>query len=104
MAKTLRNLKIQRDRRHVVATLNMIFPGYMDGEELYRTVLDMNPEYTRSFLAKDLHYLRDKGYLTHRRRDGTDEPGITIRECQFKLTADGTDVANKFVDDPALDI
>lgn len=104
MAKTLRNLQIKRDRRHIVTVLNMIFPGFMDGEELYRTVLDMNPDYTRGFLAKDIHYLRDKGYVIYRRADGTETLSITVRDCQFKLTANGTDVANRIVDDPALDI
>ncbi|MCB9852778.1 MAG: hypothetical protein H6819_06755 [Phycisphaerales bacterium] len=104
MAKTERNLQIKRDRRHIVTVLNMIFPGYMDGEELYRTVLDMNPAYTRLYLTKDMHYLRDKGYVTYRRADGTDALSITVKDCQFKLTANGTDVANQIVDDPALDI
>lgn len=104
MAKTERNLQIKRDRRHVAQILNMIYPGHMDGEEIYRTMLDMNPSYTRNALVKDMNYLREKGYIGFRRADGTDAHSISVKDCQFRLTAAGTDVANQIVDDPAMDI
>lgn len=104
MAKTIGNSRIRRDRRTILAALNMCFPGSLDGEELFAVVLDGNPEYARTFLVRDLVYLRDKGYLGVKRIDGTVVRAIEIRACKFALTAAGTDVANQLVDDPTLEV
>lgn len=96
--------QIKRDRRALIALLAMVYPGSMAGEELFRHLLNENPEYSRRFLTKDLYYLQEKGYLTFIGRGGVAVQRITIADCAFRLTAAGTDVANEIARDPALEI
>lgn len=104
MAKTERNSRIKRDRRAIIAALRMIYPGSMEGEELFRIVLDANPEYTRVFLVRDCTYLNEKDYVKFRGNAGIDVMRISVQHCQFSLTAKGTDVADQLIEDPTLDI
>ncbi len=104
MAKTLRNSQIRRDRRGIMALLRMCYPGSMEGEEVYTTIVDSNPTYERSYLVKDMNYLHEKGYVSFRGNAGIDVMRISVQDCSFKLTAKGTEVADQIVDDPALDI
>lgn len=104
MAKTARNAQIKRDRRAILATLQMIYPRWMSGEELFRVILDANPEYGRTLLVRDANYLNEKGYLSFKGDSGIDVHSISVKHCLFKLTANGTDVANKLVDDPTLEV
>lgn len=104
MAKTPENTQIKRDRRHIIGVLNMCYPGHMDGEELYCAILDMNPSYTRVYLVKDLNYLYEEKYLTYRGADGCDRRTISVKDCQFKLTSKGTNIANRLIDDPAISL
>lgn len=105
MAKTPRNSQIKRDRRNILATLKTIWPGAMDGEELFLILLDANPAYERGLLAKDLHYLELKGYLQCKGAHGVDAVGLRVtRDHLYSLTVRGTEVADQIVDDPALEI
>jgi hypothetical protein len=104
MAKTEANSQIKRDRRTVLATLRMIYPRWMDGEELYLIVLNCNPEYDRRLLVKDLSYLNEKDYVAWKGADNLDAKTISVKACIFRLTAAGTDIANGLVDDPTLEV
>lgn len=104
MAKTERNTQIKRDRRGVIAALRLIYPRWMEGEELYRIILDANPEYSRTFLVRDMNYLNEKNYVAFKGNAGIDVMSISVQHCQFKLTATGCDVADRLVDDATLDI
>lgn len=99
-----RGLQIKRDRRSIMALLNMNYPRYMAGEEVFRIVLDGNPEYDRRWLVKDMTYLHERGYVEFKGLAGIAARTISVQHCQFKLTACGTDVANQIVEDPTLDI
>lgn len=104
MNPALRASQIKRDRRTVMHTLRMIYPGWMEGEELFRIVLGANPEYDRRWLVKDASYLNEKGYVAFKGSHGIDAMSISVRDCMFKLTAAGTDVADTIVKDPTLEI
>lgn len=104
MAKTDRNSMMRRDRRCILRTLDMVFPGSMPLEELFLIVLDSNPVYTRVFLTRDVFYLREKGYLAVSRIDGGTLTNVSVQSCKAVLTAAGSDVANQLVDDPTLDV
>jgi hypothetical protein len=104
VAKTIANSQIKRDRRVILAALNMCWPGSMPGEELFAIILDGNPEYTRTFLVRDLVYLRAKGYLAISRLDGLTLDSIQVDAIKSVLTADGTDVANQLRGDPTLEV
>lgn len=99
-----RSSQIQRDRRNILATLKMIYPGWMSGDELFETILDPNPDYTRTCMVKDMTYLHEKGYAEFRGLRGLYEARVSCRKCEFKLTAKGTELADRFIDDPALKV
>lgn len=100
-----KNSIIMRDRRTIMAALNMVFPGRMPGEEIYTIVLGTNPEYTRVFAMRDLSYLVEKGYLSHGGANGLGAPpNPTVHESTYRLTAHGTDLANQIVHDPTLSL
>jgi len=99
-----RNSRIKRDRRTLIGALNMVWPGSLPGEELFMIVLAVNPEYTRTFLVRDMTYLNAKGYAGFKGLHGIDAMRITVADCAFFLTAAGTDVANQMVIDPTLDV
>ncbi len=103
MAKTFRNTQIKRDRRKVLDTLRMWYPGWLSGEEVFEVVLATNPEYDRRYLVKDAHYLNEKGYLKFRHKQGFDIRNVNVKDCEYSLTANGSDVADRIMDDPTLD-
>jgi hypothetical protein len=96
--------RIIRDRRRIVNTLRMVYPGWMPGEELFLILLDGNPEYDRRCLVKDATYLNEKGYLMFRGSAGIEARVVSVRNCEFRLTAAGTDVADRLVKDPTLEL
>lgn len=105
MANTHHNSQIKRDRRAILSALRMTYPGSLGGEDLYLVLIDGNPEYRRTFLSKDLHYLNEKGYLKFKGAHKIDVPSIRVdNEHLYSLTAKGTEVADQIVDDPALEI
>lgn len=104
VAKTERNSQIKRDRRKILALLRTIFPGWMRGEELYLHVLDSNPLYDRVLCVKDLTYLNLKGYIRFRGEHNLDARTVSVKQCEFSLTATGSEVAEEILADPALDI
>ena len=104
MAKTLHNSQIKRDRRSLLGALRTVYPGWMEGEELYLLIVDVNPEYDRRICVKDLFYLNEKGYLRFKGNAGIDVHTISVKNCLFQLTAKGTEVADRLVDDPTLEV
>lgn len=96
--------QIKRDRRALLRTLKMVFPGWMHGDELFRLILDSNPEYTRTLLVKDLTYFEEKKYIAFKGDSGIEAMTISVKHCIFKITATGSDVADRLVKDPTLDV
>jgi hypothetical protein len=99
-----RAARIKRDRRHIVAALRQVYPGWLKGEELFLCILDLNPEYDRRLLVKDLNYLSEKGYVAWKGNEQIDEPNISVKRCAFKATALGTELADKLVKDPTMEV
>lgn len=104
MAKTTDNKQIKRDRRTLLGGLRYVYPKWMEGEELYLLVVDVNPEYKRNLCVRDLFYLNEKGYLRFKGNAGIDVQHISVADCVFQLTAKGTEVADRLVDDPTLEV
>lgn len=102
--KTAKNSQIKRDRRTLIGAMRSVFPGWMEGEELYLLVVDVNPEYDRRICVKDLFYLNEKGYVRFKGNAGIDVQNISVKHCVFQLTAKGTEVADQLIDEPTLDI
>lgn len=101
---TERAARIKRDRRRLIGTLGMCYPGWMPGEELYRILIDGNPEYDRRCLVKDATYLCEKGHLMFRGAGGIEARSVSVGNCEFRLTAGGKDVADQIVFDPTLEV
>lgn len=99
-----RSSQIKRDRRAILRTLKMIYPGWMPGDELFRLILDSNPEYTRTLLVKDMTYFEEKKYIAFKGDSGIEAMSINVKHCLFKITAAGSDVADQLVKDPTLDV
>lgn len=102
--RTERNNQIRRDRRGIIAGLRLIYPGWMNGEELYLLLLDSNPSYDRVIAVRDLAYLVERGLIEYRGRNRIDERTVSVQRCEFRLTADGCDVADRIIDDPRLEV
>lgn len=99
-----RAARIIRDRRRIISTLRMIWPGWMPGEELYLILVDGNPEYDRRVLVKDATYLNEKGYVMFRGAAGIAAQAVSVRNCEFRLTAKGTDIADRLITDPTMEL
>jgi hypothetical protein len=99
-----RAARIKRDRRRLITTLGMCYPGWMPGEELYHILLDGNPELTRTVMVKDATYLNEKGHVMFRGEGGIQARNVSVAHCEFRLTAGGKDVADKIVIDPTLEL
>ncbi len=104
MAKTERNKRIKQNRRSIMVTLRLQYPRFVEGESVYLDVLDSDSEYDRVLCVRDLNYLYEKGYVEYKGNAGIDVYSISVKNCVFKMTAKGTEVADQLADDPALDL
>ena len=96
--------RIKADRRALLTYLNMVYPRWVPGEELFLIRLDDNPEYSRTLLVRDMDYLSERGYIAFKSVSGRDVRNNSCKDCKFKITANGTDFANKIMEDPRLEI
>lgn len=103
MHRDERALEISEDIKNVVGILNMRYPSFVRGETIYSAMLAVNVEYTKQRLIRDLHFLSEKGYAKYRGNRGIEEPGISVNNCSFALTAEGFQIANGLSQDKALE-
>ena len=95
-------LKIKLARRQILEGLNMMYPTPLRLETVYRVGCGMDPSYDWTLFEKDVHYLKDKGYL------GFVDDLAGIRQAfakkVVKLTAKGKDIADRTMSDPTLEV
>ena len=99
-----RALEIRECRNLLLDTLRAVYPGSLSGETLYRIMLGSFPEYTRSYCVKDLYYLEQKGYVHRKGLTGKLDRSVAWCSAKWSLTASGNEVANKLINDPALEV
>lgn len=104
MARDECAMAITEDRKLVLGLLNVRYPNYVPGESIFRIILGVSTEYTKRRLRRDLSYFNDKGYVAFKGLHGIDAMSITVKDCSFALTAQGLEIAQKLIKDPALDI
>lgn len=99
-----RRMAIIENRNTILSRLAAIYPGSIEGERLYRVMVGLFPDYDRSCMVKDLYYLEEKAYVRRRRKGTHGDPDEVWREAHWSLTAAGNEVANRLVEDPALEV
>ena len=86
--------QVKRIRRNILDALNMAYPGTLSFEDLC-TVL---PTVESHYLHRDVAYLVEKGYV----RWINQQRNASMRDGEFRLTAAGTEIAQKINTDPAI--
>ncbi len=88
--------KIKLARNNLLAALNDAYPARIKSQTIYRTMIDLDPHgYSHDLLNRDLAYLADKGYVRV-----IDNYGTTL----YILSAEGKEIADDLINDPALEI
>lgn len=99
-----RRLMIIENRNSILSRLGAVYPGSISGETLYRVLLGMFPDYDRRCMVKDLYYLQEKGYVRRREKGSRKDRDEAWHEAYWALTAAGNEVANRLIEDPALEV
>ncbi len=99
-----RRLAIIENRNMILSRLAAIYPGSIAGDSLFRVMVGLFPDYTRSIMVKDLYYLEEKRYVQRRAKGSRHDATESWRDASWALTAAGNEVANRLVEDPALEV
>ncbi len=104
MANGRETRAIKRARNEILVALKVIYPAAMQAEQLMRSLLVLFPTLEFDHLKRDLHYLSEKGYITRVIADSDNGNGLTPwRRRWFKLTTTGMELADRCINDPALE-
>ena len=96
--------EIKRIRNEILVALKVIYPGPLQAEKLLRSLLSLFPTMEFDHLKRDLHYLTAKGYVERATADGENGNGLTPwRRRWFRLTTTGIELADRCIQDPALE-
>ncbi len=95
--------QIKRVRNEVLVALKVVYPAALQAQQLMRSLLALFPALEFDHLRRDLHYLTEKGYLERVVADSENNTDLTPwRRRWFRLTSAGIEVADRCVQDPAL--
>ena len=95
---------IKRIRNEILVVLKVVYPGALQAEPILRSLLVLFPTLDFDQLRRDLHYLTQKAYIERVIADNEDGNGFTPwRRRWFRLTAAGTELADRCIRDPALE-
>ncbi len=104
MANGRASRQIKRIRNEILVALKMLYPAPLQAEQLFRSLLCLFPTLEWDPFRRDLAYLCEKGYLRRVVADlERDERLTPWRKRWFRLTSSGLEVADRLIDDPALD-
>jgi hypothetical protein len=96
--------EIVRVRNEILVALRMIYPVALQASQLLRSLLSVFPTLEWQQLRRDLCYLEEKGYVqrvvSSTERDGSLTPW---RHRWFRVTTTGMEVADRLIDDPAME-
>jgi hypothetical protein len=96
------SISIRTQRRILMQSLNILFPRKALIQTLWNNAVYVEPTYERELFIKDIFYLEKKGYV-----EITCNPMQTPRSLNDKyivLTAEGKEIAEQTMMDPALKI
>ena len=95
---------IKRIRNEVLVALKVVYPAALQAEQIMRSLLVLFPTLDFDQLRRDLHYLCEKGYLERVIADSENGNGLTPwRRRWFRLSTTGMELADRCINDPALE-
>lgn len=102
MNRDIDAVKMKQARLLILENLNRLYPSPIQVCTLFRVMVAMDEHYSLSLMAKDVAYLRQKGYL-----EFIDEKlggGTDFERKVLGLTAEGKEIADRTQTDKALEI
>ncbi len=97
--------RIKRMRGEILVAMKMLYPAAIQCEHLLRSLLAIFPDLEWDYFRKDIAYLAEKGYIKHVETDSQVPASLTPwRKRYFRLTAAGVEIADRCVQDPALEV
>ncbi len=104
MANGRQTQTIKRVRNEILVVLKVLYPGSLQAECIMRSLLVLFPTLDFDHLKRDLHYLMEKGYIERVVSQSESGNGLTPwRRRWFRLTTRGIELADRCINDPALD-
>ncbi|MFH0980971.1 MAG: hypothetical protein V2A79_05480 [Planctomycetota bacterium] len=104
MANGRNSREIKRVRNEILVVLKMLYPAALQADQLLRSLLAVFPTLEWDPFRRDLAYLCEKGYLQRVVPDTESDEKLTAwRKRWFRLTSTGMEVADRCIDDPALE-
>lgn len=96
--------EIKRVRNEILVALKVLYPAALQVVQLMRSLLVLFPTLDLDHLKRDLHYLGEKGYVERVIADSENGNGLTPwRRRWFRLTTAGMELADRCIQDPALE-
>ncbi|MBW8017076.1 MAG: hypothetical protein FVQ82_12895 [Planctomycetes bacterium] len=102
MAKSAKALIIIEARQRIMRSLEIVYPSGLRMKSLFLTVYTVDAMYDFSLFKKDIAYLAAKRYIQF--VDDAIGGMSDIEQKVVKLTAEGLEIAQDTIDDPALEI
>jgi len=102
MAKSAKAVMIIEARNNILRNLDLVYPSGLTMKKLYQTVCAVNEMYDFNLLKRDVSYLKAKGYVDF--IDNAIGGMPDIEQKVVKLTAQGLEIIQNIIDDPALEI
>jgi len=95
-------LKIKISRKRILSFLNTLYPTPLQLQTIYDSSMYIDPAYDFALFAKDIAYLKAKGYIEFidEKIGGVPEFGKKVAG----LTARGKEIAERTQSDAALEI
>lgn len=104
MAAERNTRAIKRIRNEALVALKVVYPAALQAEQLLRSLIVLFPTLEFDHLRRDLHYLSEKGYVERVVTNFENGNGLTPwRRRWFRLTSTGLELADKCINDPALE-
>jgi len=99
---TPKAMMIKAARQAIMRNLEIVYPTGLQMKALFQTVCGINEMYDFNLLQRDIAYLKDKGYVKF--IDDAIGGMSDLQQKVVKLTAQGLEIAQDIIDDPALEI
>lgn len=104
MANGRNTKEIKRIRNEMLVALRVIYPAALQARHLMRSLLVLFPALEFDHLRRDLHYLSEKGYVERVLPEPDNDNVMTPwRRRWFRLTTSGIELADRCIQDPALE-
>ena len=104
MANGRETSQIKRTRNEMLVALKVLYPAALEADRLLRSLLVLFPTLEFDHLKRDLHYLVAKGYIERVIADSETDTNLTPwKRRWFRLTTRGIELADRCIQDPALE-